>query len=214
MSIATIPELTTAPPPFAALTERQPAWEVALLFPNQGAWSKYDYLDLPGNQLVEFDNGRIEVLPMPSIRHQNIAMNIAVPLRVHVQMHELGTVLCAPMPVLVAPLKFREPDVVFTRSAASEESDGDKYLDSAELVIEIISDGPANRKRDLIDKRADYAAAGIEEYWVIDPDPQQVIVFRLQAGEYVELGTFGILDVVRSIAVSGFEISVVKIFAK
>ena len=145
MSTATLPEISISPPQPNALVERQPAWEVALLFPNQGAWSKYDYLDLPGNQLVEFDNGRIEVLSMPSIRHQNVSMNIAVPLRVYVQTLDLGTVLCAPMPVLVAPLKFREPDVIFTRSAAPEESDGDKYLDSAELVIEIISEGSANR---------------------------------------------------------------------
>ena len=211
MTTATLPEATTTPPQLAV---RQPAWEVALLFPNQGAWSKYDYLDLPGNQLVEFDNGRIEVLPMPSIRHQNVSMNIAVPLRVYVQVHELGTVLCAPMPVQVAPLKFREPDVIFTRSSAPEESDGDKYLDSAELVIEIISEGSANRKRDLIDKRAEYAAAGIAEYWVVDPDSQEVSVFRLQGSEYVESGLFGIQDIVRSTVVPGFELPVSKVFAK
>ena len=151
---------------------------------------------------------------MPSIRHQNVSMNIAVPLRIYVQVHELGTVLCAPMPLLVAPLKFREPDIIYTRSAAPAESDGDKYLDSAELVIEIISEGSANRKRDLIDKRADYAAAGIPEYWAIDLDPQEVIVFQLQGNEYVESGTFGIQDVIRSSAVTGFEISVANIFAK
>lgn len=214
MSTATFPDVATSPPQSAALAERQPAWEVALLFPNQGAWSKYDYLDLPSNQLVEFDNGRIEVLPMPSIRHQNISMNIAVPLRVHVQVHELGTVLCAPMPLLVASLKFREPDIVFTQSAAPDESDGDKYLDSAELVVEIVSEGASNRKRDLIDKRADYATAGIAEYWVVDPEQQQVTVFRLQGSEYAEDGTFGVSDVVRSTAVPGFEIPVANVFAK
>ena len=214
MTTATLPEVTTSPPQSVALAERQPAWEVALLFPNQGAWSKYDYLDLPGNQLVEFDNGRIEVLPMPSIRHQNVSMNIAVPLRVYVQVHELGTVLCAPMPLLVAPLKFREPDILFTRSAAPEESDGDKYLDSAELVVEIISEGASNRKRDLIDKRADYARAGIAEYWVVDPESQEVTVLRLQGSEYADSVPLGISDFVRSTVVPGFEIPVAKVFAK
>lgn len=214
MSTATFPEVATLPPQSSALAERQPAWEVALLFPNQGTWSKYDYLDLPGNQLVEFDNGRIEVLPMPSIRHQVVLKNIFVPLSVYADVHELGTVLCAPMPLLVAPLKFREPDVAFTRSAAPDESDGDKYLDSAELVVEIISEGASNRKRDLIDKRADYAVAGIAEYWVVDPEQQQVTVFRLHGSEYTDAGSLGISDVVRSTAVPGFEISVAKVFAK
>ncbi len=212
MSTATLPELATQHAP--ATLECQPAWEIAQLFPYQGNWSKYDYLDLPTNHLVEFDNGRIEVLPVPSIRHQNIQLNIAVPLRVFVQVHELGTVLCSPMPLQVAPLKYREPDVFVTQSTAPQESDSDKFLDSAELVIEIISEGAANRKRDLTDKRADYAAAGIAEYWIVDPDPQSVSVLRLQGSEYVEFGTFGIEDLVRSDAVSGFEIAVSKIFAK
>ena len=214
MTTATLPEVTTLPPQSVALAEREPAWEVARLFPNQGAWSKYDYLDLPGNKLVEFDNGRIEVLPMPSIRHQVVLGNIFVSLRVHVQSHELGTVLCAPMPVLVAPLKFREPDIVFTRSAAPEESDGDKYLEDAELVIEIVSEGASNRKRDLIDKRADYARAGIAEYWVVDPESQEVTVLRLQGSEYADSGPLGISDLVRSTVVPGFEIPVAKVFAK
>ncbi len=214
MTTATLPELTTSPPQPTALAECEPAWDVAQLFPNQGNWSKYDYLDLPGNRLVEFDNGRIEVLPMPSIRHQVVLGNIFVSLRVHVQSHELGTVLCAPIPVLVAALKFREPDIVFTRSAAPEESDGDKYLENAELVIEIVSEGASNRKRDLIDKRADYAKAGITEYWLVDPETQEVTVLELQGSEYVELGPFGLSDVVRSTVVPGFEIPVSKVFAK
>lgn len=214
MTTATLPEVTTSPPQSVALAEREPAWEVARLFPNQGAWSKYDYLDLPGNRLVEFDNGRIEVLPMPSIRHQVVLKNIFVPLSVYAEVHELGTVLCAPMPVLVNPQKFREPDIIFTRSDAPAESDGDKYLDSAELVIEIISEGASNRKRDLIDKRADYATAGIAEYWVVDPEPQEVTVLRLQGSEYADSGPLGISDVVRSTVVPGFEIPVAKVFAK
>ncbi len=212
MSTATLPEFATQHP--SAAPDCLPTWDIARLFPNQGNWSKYDYLDLPTNHLVEFDNGRIEVLPMPSIRHQNIQLNIAVPLRVYVQVHELGTVLCSPMPLQVAPLKYREPDVFFTRSPAPQESDSDKFLDSAELVIEIVSEGAANRRRELIDKRADYAAAGIAEYWVVDPEPQQVTVLRLQGNAYVESEPFGLPNVIRSSAVPGFEIPVSTIFAR
>ncbi len=214
MTTATLPEPLTSPPKSAVLSGQQPAWDVALLYPSQGQWSKYDYLDLPGNRLVEFDNGRIEVLPMASIRHQAVSSKIFVPLSVFVEVHELGTTFYAPMPVLVGALKFREPDIVVTRSTAPVESDGDKYLDSAELVIEIVSEGPENRKRDLVDKRADYAAAGIAEYWVVDPESREVLVLRLQGSEYVESGTLGIQDIVQSTAVPGFEIPVAKIFAK
>jgi len=33
----------------------EPAWDVARLFPHQGAWSEQEYLELNGNRLVEFD---------------------------------------------------------------------------------------------------------------------------------------------------------------
>jgi len=38
--------------------EPEPAWEIATLFPPQGAWSEGDYLTLDTNRLVELGNGR------------------------------------------------------------------------------------------------------------------------------------------------------------
>ena len=43
-----------------------PTWEVAYLFPSQGAWSVTDYLALETNHLVELSEGRLEVLAMPN----------------------------------------------------------------------------------------------------------------------------------------------------
>ena len=51
----------------------EPAWEIARLFPNQGGWSEQEYFDLSrGNRLVEFSDGFVEVLPMPTTTHQMI----------------------------------------------------------------------------------------------------------------------------------------------
>ena len=59
-----------------------------------------------------------------------------------------------------------------------------------DLVVEVVSPGKANRERDYKAKREQYAARGIPEYWIADPDDQVVIVLRLQAGAYVEVGRF------------------------
>lgn len=48
----------------------EPAWEFARLFPAQGQWDEEDYFAIATNQLVEFSNGHLEVLEMPSIAHQ------------------------------------------------------------------------------------------------------------------------------------------------
>ena len=59
-----------------------------------------------------------------------------------------------------------------------------------ESVVEVGSPGKANRDRDYQAKREQYAARDIPEYWIVDPDNQVVIVLRLKAGMYVEVGRF------------------------
>ncbi|PSB37789.1 Uma2 family endonuclease [filamentous cyanobacterium Phorm 46] len=58
------------------------------------------------------------------------------------------------------------------------------------LVVEVVSPGRVGRERDYERKRAQYAARGIAEYWVIDPIEQVVTVLRLENGQYVEVGVF------------------------
>jgi hypothetical protein len=67
-AMATIPQSV----PQATPTCPDPAWEVALLIPSQGDWRESDYLALDTNRPVELVDGRMEVLPMPSILHQLI----------------------------------------------------------------------------------------------------------------------------------------------
>ena len=59
-----------------------------------------------------------------------------------------------------------------------------------DLVVEVVSSGELQRDRDYVAKRLQYQARGIPEYWLIDPDLQAVIVLRLEAETYVEVGRF------------------------
>ena len=103
-----------------------PTWEVAYLFPSQGMWSVADYLALNTNHLVELSEGRLEVLAMPTERHQLIAAFLYEALKTFVAASGLGKVLFAPLRVELWEGKFREPDLVFLfeRNAAKR---GDKY---------------------------------------------------------------------------------------
>ncbi len=59
-----------------------------------------------------------------------------------------------------------------------------------QLVVEVVSPGRIGRDRDYISKRAQYAARGIPEYWIVDPQEEIVAVLRLESGKYVEIGVF------------------------
>jgi Uma2 family endonuclease len=54
------------------------------------------------------------------------------------------------------------------------------------LVVEVVSPGKANRDRDYERKPLQYAARGILEYWIVNPQEQTVMVLRLESGRYVE----------------------------
>ena len=179
----------------------------------QRIWTEEEYLDLPGGKLVEFDNGHVEVLPMPSEYHQDVVLNLITALRAFVRSKNLGKVLCAPMPVKVDLLKYREPDVLFKRQQKlSGKPKETKFWDAADLVVEVVSEGTANRRRDLVAKRAAYAAAKISEYWIVDLLKSEVTVLKLRSGKYVVHGTFRGKDQVQSALFPELVLSVSDIF--
>ena len=80
------------------------------------------------------------------------------------------------------------------------------FTEAAELVMEVVS--PDDPARDYETKRRDYAAAGVPEYWVVDPAMKQVLVLRLAGAAYVEHGTFGSGRIATSHRLPGFSVDV------
>ena len=93
----------------------EPAWDVALMYPLQGGWTADDYLRLEGGLLVEYADGFIQVLPRPTLLHQWIVRFLFRQLDDFVQQHGSGEVMLAPLPVVLTPTQYREPDIVYLR---------------------------------------------------------------------------------------------------
>jgi Uma2 family endonuclease len=185
----------------------EPAWDVAYLYPLQGEWSEAAYFALPGNRLVEYDDGVIEVLPLPTQTHQLILLAFYHALLAFAQPGALGRVLVAPMRVQTGRRQYREPDVLFmlARHAARMH---DKFWQGADLVAEVVSDNPEDRDRDLIDKPLEYAKARIPEYWIIDPKEETITVLRLKGRKYVVHGKFARGEKATSVLLEGFAVEV------
>jgi Uma2 family endonuclease len=198
---------------FRKLQEPEPTWDIAHLFPAQGTWSEDDYLALNTNRLLELANGRLEVLPMPTTLHQILVLYLYGLLNAHVSAGGLGMVLVAPLRVRLWPGKFREPDVVFMLKDHFDRV-GNKYWKGADLVLEVVSDDAEDRQRDLVDKRADYARAGIREYWIVDPQDAQITVLRLSGKRYLIHGEFGKGTAAASHLLPGFSVNVSDTFAQ
>lgn len=189
--------------------EAEPTWDVARLFPAQGQWSEEEYLALDTNKLVEFSHGQLEVLPMPTERHQEIVFFLAQMLALFVNARRLGKVLPAPLRIQLWPGKVREPDVVFM-SAANAHRRSNRYWLGADLVMEVIS--PDDPQRDIVNKRREYAQAGIPEYWIVDPREEQLTVLTLDGERYAVHGLFGMNETATSALLDGFQVSVTEVF--
>lgn len=185
----------------------EPVWEIARLFPDQGSWSEDDYLELDTNHLVEFTDGYIEVLPMPKTSHQKMVAYLYEVLNLFVKAGGLGTVLFAPLRVRLRKSKYREPDVVFMLAEHASRM-GEEFWEGADLVMEVVSDDPDSRERDLVKKRKVYANAGITEYWTIDPKEEQITVFKLAGKNYAVHGKYTEGQTARSALLKGFAIDV------
>jgi len=147
---------------------------------------------------------------MPALEHQRLVKSLYRRLDDFVTERGLGEVFFAPLPVRLKPGLFREPDVVVCRSGTIAMSD--MHPEGADLVIEVISPGEANRKRDLETKRREYATAGIAEYWIVDPERKRILVLRLRGKTYREHGEFGPGEIATSALLTGFEVDVKALF--
>ena len=196
-------------PPPSRLGE--PAWNVALLFPSQGDWTEEEYLALETNHLIELSDGWLEVLPMPTLLHQLIVRYLFQLLDAFVKAQTTGEVLFAALPVRLWPGKMREPDVLYLRPKRLRNLK--KPPQGADLVMEVVSGSPDDRKRDLVIKRKEYAKAGIAEYWIVDPDERTVTVLTLGKKTYRVHGVFGPGSTATSVLLPGFAVDVTATFA-
>ena len=128
-------------------------------------------------------------------------------LKSHVRENELGIVVVSGYKVRLRARKYREPDILFIKEA-HRSGIKEQYCEKADLVMEVVSE--KNRRRDIKEKRIEYALAGIFEYWIIDPEEDLITVLVLKSRQkiYSEFGTFRNGELAASKLLRGFTVDV------
>jgi Uma2 family endonuclease len=175
----------------------------------QGLWTKEQSLCLSDqtNRLVEYIDGRIEVLPKPTTQHQVLLLWLLDAVRAASGVHAL--ILPAPLRLRLPSGRYREPDILLVRDASDPRVQDDAWH-GADLVVEIVS--PRGPERDLVAKRADYAAARIPEYWIVDPRDETVIVLTLVDTTYREGGVYRRDQLAASVMLAGVTVDVTALY--
>jgi Uma2 family endonuclease len=200
--------------PFISSQEPEYAWELATLYPAQGDWSEEEYLELTdhSSRRIEFTDGRLEFLPMPTEIHESLVQFLLFALYDFVNSRKLGKVYSNGLRLKIRPRKHRLPDIIFLHKDHFH-ARHNRVWDGADLVMEVVSDDPKDHVRDYETKLVDYAEAKIAEYWIVDPHRQCVIVHRLEGDHYVVDGEFARGQHAASVILDGFTIDVTNLFA-
>lgn len=166
-------------PEISFVSEPKTAYHVK----KQGEYTLEDYYQIPEERRVELIDGVIYDMSSPTSIHQLMAGLIYTKMLSHV-LEKGGE--CLPM---ISPMDIQldrddrtmvQPDVIIV-------CDRDKIIDrcvygAPDMVVEILS--KSSGKRDSVIKLNKYLAAGVREYWLIDPRRQKVLVYRFQKEDY------------------------------
>ena len=99
-----------------------------------------------------------------------------------------GFVLGSETKLVVSARRGRKPDVLLCFANSARKAQSSRASIPADVVIEVITATPRDQRRDRIDKKADYAALGVGQYWLVDPEARTLEVLALdENGRFVEV---------------------------
>lgn len=130
----------------------------------------------------ELVDGVVCMSPSPTYRHQKIITDIAAQIAGFLHGSPIGEVAVEIDVRLKGDLVYR-PDVVYLSKEKAARC-GDAITVAPDVVVEVIS--PDSRRYESETKRRDYEAAGVGEYWLIDPDKRLFTFLVMGAGGFEE----------------------------
>ena len=169
-----------------------------------------EYLALGETHIrYELIDGVVVMSPSPTAQHQQLIMKIAHQVVSFLNENPIGEVF----PELDINLRsglgqevVYRPDIVYV---SKERADiiQKHVVGAPDVLVEIIS--PDSRQYDSVTKKNDYEAAGVREYWLIDPLESKMTFFIRQGDKFVESVPQG--DTFASTAIPGFMLDLNRI---
>lgn len=194
-----------------AVKEEQPEYRTS------GEWVTYEeFLELTeaSEQRFELIDGVIYNLASPSYKHQNAVGEL------------FGTFYnwfkgkkCVPLTSPFDVTFFKEennicvvqPDVVVICDMDNLD-EKDKYKGIPTLVVEVLS--PSTRSKDMLNKLDLYKQCGVNEYWLVDPINEHILIYVLEDNEIVNNKTYSkdAHQAVHSVIFAGLEADLQAVF--
>jgi Uma2 family endonuclease len=164
-------------------------------------WTRYEIID-----------GELFVSTAPGDHHQAARTRGAVALGIWNDRSGIGVVRAGPG-LVFSDFDAVIPDIVWmSRERFGAIWRDDKLHGAPELVVEVLSPGAANERRDRQNKLKLYAEWGVDEYWLVDWRTLTVDVYRRGDAQLSLVGTLGDQDTLISPLLPGFSLDVGRLF--
>ena len=177
-------------------------------------WTSQDLELLPDDgKRYEIVDGELYVSKQPHWEHQFVSGQIFALLQAWSAQTRMGMANLAPG-LIFGDDEDVVPDVVWIsaqRLMTALQADG-KLHSTPELVVEILSPGSANERRDREVKRKLYSRRGAEEYWIVNWQERRLEIYRREEAVLTLNATLNENDVLQSPLLPSFSCRVSQIF--
>ena len=155
-----------------------------LLSKNQGEYTVEDLDALPDNVRMELIDGVLYDMGSPGIYHQSVISEVFFQLKSAIKAAGRDCkVFMAPLDVRFSldDIKNRpQPDLMIVCDKRKYINETGRILGAPDMIMEVVS--PSSRSRDRVVKLNKYGAEGVKEYWIVDPEFQEILVYFCKNG--------------------------------
>ena len=177
-------------------------------------WTSADLEVMPDDgKRYEIIDGELFMSKQPHWHHQYVCMRLATELEIWSRRSGAGRVNFAPG-LIFADDNDVAPDLIWIsneRLSIALREDG-KLHNAPELIVEVLSPGVANQKRDRDAKLKLYSCRGVDEYWIVDWLMRTVEVYRRHKAALHLVDTLRANDLLQTPLLSGFSCAVESLF--
>ena len=141
-----------------------------------------DYEALPEGAPYQLIDGELVMSPAPNPFHQELLKRIFLRFYKVIEETEKGKVLFAPIDVYLDEENAFQPDLVVLLKDSLGKITEKGVEGAPDMVVEVLS--PSTAYYDLRKKKEVYEKAGVKEYWIVDPDMEEIEVYVNEGGNF------------------------------
>ncbi|MBI3650853.1 MAG: Uma2 family endonuclease [Acidobacteria bacterium] len=164
-----------------------------------------------GNR-YELIEGAIYMSRSPTNKHQSALHYLQFDLESFLRESPVG-ILRPGLGVIFDDFNGVIPDLIFiSNERIAKIATSERVYGTPDLVVEILSPGAENEKRDRSIKRQLYGLYKVREYWIVDTENRTIQVYKLRKRGLELAATFGIEDELTSTVLKGLRLKLSSIF--